>query len=178
MKSQIIYLPVIMALMMVVSCNTGPKPEKTKDTTATADSDTSPSFDPSKISQERYVSTREDVRHFIEELNKIISSGNYNSWKSMLSPEYFSDISSPESLSQMSEQPAMKRQKIILKTPEDYFKHVVVPSRANSRVDDIEFISENRVKAFTINTNNRTGEEQRLRLYDLEKTNNTWKIIN
>jgi hypothetical protein len=176
MKSQIIYLPVIMALIMVVSCNSvsnSEKPNNSKGTTSSGNS----VFDPSKISQDMYVSTRDDVRNFIDELNKIISKGDYNSWKAALSQEYFSKLSSPENLNLMSEQPAMKRLKIVLKTAEDYFKHVVVPSRANSRVDDIEFIGENRVKAFTINTN-RAGEEQRLRLYDLEKTNNTWKIIN
>jgi len=56
---------------------------------------------------------------------------------------------------------------------------VVVASRAETgvRVDDIEFISLNRVQAFTVTTN-RAGEEVRLRLYDLEKIGNSWTIIN
>jgi len=72
----------------------------------------------------------------------------------------------------------MKTRNIILRTPEDYFTNVVVPSRANSRVDDIEFIGTNRVKAFTVMQNSRTGEEQRLVLYDLEKVGNSWLIVN
>jgi hypothetical protein len=48
-----------------------------------------------------------------------------------------------------------------------------VPSRANDRVDDIEFISQKRVKAYTV-----SQKGERLRLYDLEKTNEGWKIIN
>jgi hypothetical protein len=131
----------------------------------------------SKISKEEYAATKIDVQHFIEELNRIISKKDYNSWKAALSPEYFEQISSAENLQQVSELPAMKTRGITLKTAEDYFINVVVPSRANSRVDDIEFIGEHRVKAFTIMTNN-SGEEQRLRLYDLEKTGNIWKIIN
>jgi hypothetical protein len=71
----------------------------------------------------------------------------------------------------------MKTRKIVLKTAEDYFIHVVVPSRANSRVDDIEFIGQNRVKAFSVNKN-RAGEEQRLVLYNLERSGNSWIIIN
>jgi len=133
-------------------------------------------FNPKQISKEQYDSTMEDVRHFIEELNLIISNKDYNSWKAELSPEYFKKISSAENLKQVSELPAMKTRKITLKTVNDYFNYVVVPSRANSRVDDIEFIGANRVKAFTIMTNT-AGEEQRLRLYDLEKTGNIWKII-
>jgi len=71
----------------------------------------------------------------------------------------------------------MKSRRIVLRVPEDYFQYVVVPSRADLRVDDIEFIGSNRVKAFTLTTN-KAGEEVRLRLYDLEKVGNSWTIIN
>jgi len=73
----------------------------------------------------------------------------------------------------------MRTRRIVLRTAEDYFIHVVVAARAETgqRVDDIEFISMNRVKAFTV-THNRAGEEVRLRLYDLEKIGNSWTIIN
>jgi hypothetical protein len=128
------------------------------------------------VSREQYTSTKEDVQHFIEGLNQIIRRRDFNAWKAALSTAYFNKISSPGNLQQMSDLPAMKTRGITLKTAEDYFINVVVPSRANSRVDDIEFLGENRVKAFTVMTN-KTGEEQRLRLYDLEKTGNIWKII-
>jgi len=134
-------------------------------------------FDPSVITKEVYDTTKIDVQHYIEELNGIIKSRNYKAWRANLSDEYFMEISSDENLQQISELPAMKNRRIVLKTAEDYFINVVVPSRANSRVDDIEFIGINRVKAYTLNTS-RTGEEQRLRLYELEQTGNTWKIIN
>jgi hypothetical protein len=135
------------------------------------------SFDPRTVSQTQYAETREEVQHFIEGLNRIIGNKNYSAWRSALSNEYFRRISSPENLRQMSEQPALKTKNIVLRTPQDYFNNVVVPSRANSRVDDIEFIGRNRVKAFTVNKN-RAGEEQRLVLYDLEKVGNSWIIIN
>ena len=133
-------------------------------------------FDPTRVSQDYYNSTREDVRQFVEALNRLIQNGDYEAWKNSLSPEYFAEISSPENLQRLSELPAMVTRRIVLRTPQDYFTHVVIPSRANLRVDDIEFISENRVKAFTINIIR--GEEQRLRLYDLERIGNTWTIIN
>jgi hypothetical protein len=136
-----------------------------------------PTFNQNQITQEYRASTMSDVRIFIEELNGIIRRREYNKWKSALSAEYFAEISSPEYLRATSELPAMKTRQVILRSPEDYFRHVVVPSRSNSRVDDIEFISSNRVKVFTVMLN-KAGEEQRLRLYDLERSGNTWKIIN
>jgi hypothetical protein len=134
-------------------------------------------FDPASVSQTTYNSTKEEVRFFIEDLNQIIKNKDYNAWKTVLSSEYFKEISSEENLKKMSEQPAMKTRKIVLKTPEDYFENVVVPSRDNFHVDDIEFIGRYKVKAFTVTTN-KSGDEQRIRLYDLEKINNSWTIIN
>jgi len=134
-------------------------------------------FDPGTISRAQFDSTMDEVQKFIEGLNLIIGNKNYRAWRAVLSPEYFKEISSPENLKQISEQPAMKTRRIVLRTAEDYFTHVVVPSRANNHVDDIEFFGRNRVKAFSINTN-RTGEVQRLRLYDLEKDGDSWIIIN
>jgi hypothetical protein len=130
-------------------------------------------FDPSSISQEVFDSTKVDVQHFIQDLNQIIRSRNYTVWVSHLGDEYFAEKSSPEYLARISEQPRLTTQKIVLNTPQDYFIHVVVPSRANDHVDDIEFVSPTRVKAYTVTPNG-----QRLRLYDLESSGNTWKIIN
>ena len=134
-------------------------------------------FDPGSISRAQFDTTMDEVQKFIEELNRIIGTKNYRAWRAVLSPEYLNEISSPENLRQISDQPAMKTRRIVLKTAEDYFLHVVVPSRANNHVDDIEFFGRNRVKAFSINTN-RAGESMRLRLYDLEKNGNSWIIIN
>ena len=178
MEYKKIHLIIIPVLLMVLSCGSRPKAETTQElTNGNGTAVTEESFDPLNITQEYYTSTMEDVRSFIEELNRIIRNRNYNAWRATLSPEYFEEISSSENLQQISEQPAMTTRRIVLKNAEDFFMHVVVPSRANSRVDDIEFISLSRVKAFTINTN-RAGEEQRLLLYNLEKTGNLWKIIN
>jgi len=191
-------LPFIPVLILFFSCVTGPGVEtqqeevtiqevSVQETTVTETAAAAvveekqvtkeETFDPGSVSQEYYVLTKEDVQHFIEDLNRIISNRNYNAWKNALSPEYFAEISSPYNLQQISESPAMTTRKIVLRTAEDYFINVVVPSRANSRVDDIEFVNRDRVKAFTI-TRNRAGEEQKLRLYDLERTGNMWKIIN
>ena len=134
-------------------------------------------FDPSSISQQERDKAKMEIQELIKQLNGIIRAKNYNSWVNYLDNDYFAAINSPEFLERVSKSPAMVRQKIILKTAQDYFYHVVVPSRTNDRVDDIEFISMNRVKAFIVNIN-KNGEEERLRLYDLEKTGTGWKIIN
>ena len=174
----------ILPVILVFSCGSNPKPEqKEEDKTVAEETGTQETTQATRVeetftvSREYYDTTMDEVRHFINDLNHVISSRNYNLWRAALSDDYFNGISSQEYLQQLSEQPAMKTRRIVLRTPEDYFLYVVVPSRANSRVDAIEFVNRNRVKAFTV-TVNRAGEEQRLRLYDLEKIGNTWKIIN
>ena len=159
-------------LIFAISCGS---PPAQKDAAKSSDEP----FDPNKISQDRYISVREGVQHFIGDLNNVINRKDFNAWKAALSAEYIEETSSPENLERISEMPAMKTQKIILKNLEDYFINVVVPSRASVNVDniDIEFIGQNRVKAFTVTTT-RSGEEQRVRLYDLEQSGNSWKIIN
>jgi hypothetical protein len=132
-----------------------------------------PEFDPGSISEEAKETTKTDVQQYIVNLNRIIRARDYQGWVSNLGEEYFAEKSSREYLAQISQTARMKTQKIVLNTPQDYFLHVVVPSRANDRVDDIDFVSPTRVKAYTIDTKGR-----RLRLYDLERTNNGWKIIN
>jgi hypothetical protein len=133
-------------------------------------------FDPHSISQEVFDSTKVDIKKFIENLNELIRSKNYKAWVSYLSDDYITERSSAEFLTGSSDmlmrsRDPSKRRK--LNTLEDYFLYVVVPSRANDRVDDIEFITQTRIKALTIAPN---GE--RLRLYELENSQNTCKIIN
>ncbi|MDR2049220.1 MAG: hypothetical protein LBP69_07170 [Treponema sp.] len=130
-------------------------------------------FDPNSITKEEFDTTKVEVQHLIQKLNDIIRAKNYASWVSYLEEDYFRLISSREYLDQINRTDRMRKANLVLRNARDYFNNVVVPSRANDRVDDIEFISQNRVKAYTI-----SQKGERLRLYDLEKTNEGWKIIN
>jgi hypothetical protein len=166
-----------LAVIMAFSCKSETAQGSTGNNSSNKSSGKYEAFDPSKISHAKYAATREEVQKFIEQQNVFIREGNFDEWRKSLSDEYFAEISSRENLKRLSEQPGMKTRKIVLKTPQDYFEYVVIPSRADLHVDEIEFISENRVKAFTMITN-KAGEEQRLRLYDLEKIDDSWTIIN
>jgi hypothetical protein len=167
---------VLLPLFVMLSCESQPaveNPPEDKPVPVQVQTVEDDFFDPGTITQEIFDSTKVDVQKFIGDLNQIIRAGNYNAWVSHLGDSYFAEKSSPEYLAQISEQPRLKSRRIVLLSPEDYFTHVVVPSRANDHVDDIEFVSQNRVKAYTITPNG-----QRLRLYDLENIGGSWKIIN
>jgi hypothetical protein len=182
MKSKVFGILLIVVVILMVSCRSEPKAIQETNTSQVLKTETSPRqtkeiFDIKAISQAQHDSTLDEVQRFIGNLNDIINKKNYNAWKETLSSDYFDRISSSQFLKEMSDQPAMKTRNIILRTAEDYFTNVVVPSRADSHVEEIEFIDTSRVKAFTI-TKNRAGEEQWLVLYDLEKGGNSWLIVN
>jgi hypothetical protein len=130
-------------------------------------------FDPASITREEFDITKVEVQHLIQKLNDIIKAKNYASWVSYLEEDYFRLISSREYLDRINRTDRMRKANLVLRNARDYFNNVVVPSRTNDRVDDIEFVSHSRVKAYTI-----SQKGERLRLYDLEKTNEGWKIIN
>lgn len=137
-------------------------------------------FDPANVSEELYKSTREEVQLFIENLNEIIKNRDYNAWQASLSSEYIDAVASPVNLNWISDSAIMKRNHIVLKDLNDYFTYVVIPARSDDRIHsenvDIEFINENRVTAFTTRTSS-SGEGIIEILYDLEKIDNSWKII-
>jgi S-adenosylmethionine:diacylglycerol 3-amino-3-carboxypropyl transferase len=101
----------------------------------------------------------------------VIQRQDYQAWLAHLTPEYVAYYSDPVLLAQYSEYPILKRQGVNLRTLKDYFVYLVYPSRQNDRVDDIDFVSENLVKAITV-----SPKGNRDILYILEKHGDTWKI--
>jgi hypothetical protein len=133
-------------------------------------------FDPQQVSQELFDATLDEVQRFITALNTIIRARRYDDWIKNLSREYIETYSSPDYLKKASADPLFKSRRIVLASLKDFFMYNVVPSRANIdkvEVDDIEFITPTRVKAYTVN-----ARGQRLRLYELEKDGGDWKVVN
>jgi hypothetical protein len=182
----------VLAAFFAVSCGGGPEPQPAVQTTQDVpaqSAETVPvevpesaeiseqpaaeTFDPSSITKEEFDAAKIEVQQLIQKLNGIIKAKNYAGWVSYLEEDYFRLISSKEYLDRINRTDRMRKANLVLSNARDYFNNVVVPSRANDRVDDIEFVSHKRVKAYTI-----SQKGERLRLYDLEKTNEGWKIIN
>ncbi|MCF7938870.1 MAG: hypothetical protein K9L68_09765 [Spirochaetales bacterium] len=123
-----------------------------------------------EISEEVYTETFSDVENVIRELSSIIRKENFNAWKEYLTKEYIEEYSDPQTLRELSEYPLFKKNNIKLDSLRDYFQYVVVPSRSSARLDDLEFIGKEKVKAIMIE------DEQRIVLFYLEKTQTGWKI--
>ena len=143
-------------------------------------------FDPGSISMEHYEAVKEEVQALIAELNRIIRARNYHEWITHLSESFYREINSQAFLEERTEELFRRDQTVarsmgrdprhvqrrVLRTAMDFFHHIVVPSRSNDRVDDIDFVSERQVKAYTIDVRG-----NRLILYNLEIIDGRWKIV-
>jgi len=181
------FLLIYPVLISVISCESAPNPvniEEREPVTASPEPApeviVEPVSDPAVISYEYYLSTKEEVQQFIDNLNTIIKDKDFKSWEGFLSPDYIEAVSSPMNLNWISDTEIMRRGNIRLKDLRDYFTYVVIPARSSDRIQadkvDIEFINENRVTVYAHRTSN-TGDDVSEILYDLEKINNLWKII-
>ena len=130
-------------------------------------------FDPENVPAEVKEAVKNDIVDYINELNNIIRRRDYREWTKRITATYQRHLSWPENLERASEADRLKKNNVKLQNLYDYFIHVVVPSRDHDRVDDIEFVKEDRVKAYTVDRNSR-----RLRLYELERSGDTWIIVN
>jgi len=178
-------LNLLAAVFLSVACAGNPKPTATQSPylsakppiSVTDQSTTAPpglstkDFDPTKVTEAEKTATFVDVRALIDSLNQIIRRQDYDAWISHLTEEYIQFYSDPVVLAKYSEYPIIKRKGVILATLKDYFNNVVYPSRQNDKVDDIEFVGENNIKAITVSL-----KGERNILYMLEKHGDAWKI--
>jgi len=175
-------LIVLVVAGLAASCAGGPKPapERTPEAVpvdslpgpdAASGTIKAETFDPSVVTEEVKTATFVDVRTLIDSLNQIIRQKDYDAWLKHLTKAYVKYYSDPAILALYSEYPVIKRKGIKLQTLQDYFIYVVYPSRQNDKVDDIEFVGTNLIKAITINS-----KGDRNILYMLEKHGDAWKI--
>lgn len=122
------------------------------------------------VTEEVYSKTFDEIEVFIRNLNEIIRNEDYDTWLTFLSEDYIERTSDPKYLKQQSEQPLLKKSNVRLSSLRDYFTYVVVPSRTQAQLDEIEFIDESQVRAFAMIKNTKAL------LYLLVRENGNWKI--
>jgi hypothetical protein len=124
-----------------------------------------------QVSAEKKQASLVEIRALVDKLNAIIARKAFSDWKTYLDEDYIHTYGDPVRLKAYStSSPFLKQLKINLKTLEDYFKFVVVPSRADVSVEDISFVDEDRVQVWTVVDN------ERVLLYLLKLYGKEWKI--
>jgi hypothetical protein len=169
------FVPLVFILLLTVSCITRP-PAKPAPPPATIPSASEHPGDISKpsvyqVTPEKKQASLVAIKSLVDRLNSIIANQSFEEWKTYLDAAYLSIYSDPVRLKEYSaNSPFLKQYGIRLRSLEDYFRFVVVPSRANVIVDDISFLDENRVNVWTVVDN------ERVLLYLLKLYGKEWKI--
>lgn len=100
---------------------------------------------PDPTSEETY----DDVEQLVDRLNRIIADRNYGSWREQLSETYIETFSDPEVLGEFERAAVLRRSGIRLRTLSDFFHHVVVPSRQDARLEELQPDGERTVLALS-----------------------------
>ncbi|MBI9099244.1 MAG: hypothetical protein JEY91_12235 [Spirochaetaceae bacterium] len=122
-----------------------------------------------EVSEDLYKKTFDEIEDLINQVTQLIRKRNFNGWKKFLSENYIEMVGSAEHLRKVSESPSLK-DVIELRNLRDYFQWVVVPSRANAKLDEIIFKDEEHVTAYMYIDDNRTI------LFQFEIIDGMWKI--
>jgi hypothetical protein len=123
-----------------------------------------------EVSEEVYKQTFDDIKSIIEKLNRIIHNREYKNWLNYLTDNYVKQTSRPEYLRRWQKDPRLQQKNIVLRTLKDYFDYVVVPTRSEAKLDEIEFRDDTHVYAYTV------FQAKKYLLYNLVKTEKGWKI--
>ena len=171
-------ITIFMGLTMCASVEPAPEPEPEPEPVVEPiveepEPEPEPAPEPEEfiVTEELYTETLEDIRSMVENLNKIISEKDFETWKSNLTDAYIAHHSDPALLKEYTDRFKQRGYNYRINDFEDYFTYLVVSSRLNAAVvDEIQFIDPDHVTAFT------KIKDKMLVLYYLEKVENKWKI--
>lgn len=121
-----------------------------------------------KIPEEVFTEDKKAILNIISELSSIMQNKDYMGWIKYLSEDSILYWRNSANLSSISKRLPIKG--LRLKTLEDYFRNVFIPSRLNRNVDEIRYISKTKVKAVQMNNN------EDIIYYEFEKINGKWLL--
>lgn len=133
-----------------------------------ADEEVVAQFEGVSITKKEKEIAKSEIREVVKKLNDITAQKDYGRWRYWLSTEYRKEYSKLEVLKKASEGLPAHQKGTQLKSIEDYFYYVFVPSRQNKVFDDITYLSPTKVEART--TDSKV-------LYRFEKIDERWLLV-
>lgn len=120
------------------------------------------------ITQDTFLADKKEILEKIDALAQIMLARDYEKWLYYLSPSSKAYWQNQKNLADVSSRLPVKG--YTLKNLEDYFRMIFIPSRQNSKVDEIRYISSTLVKAVQVRGS------QDVVYYVFIKINNTWLL--
>lgn len=156
MKKIILILPILFSLSLFFSCGTTENVEKPVESEEVkvpeAINDeylrSTKSLGEEKVTVEEFEEDKAAILRIIEELSVIMNNGDKGLWLTYIDPESQVYYSNTTNLRKVREK--LPNKQIQLHGIGDYFKYVFIPSRKNSQIDEIRYISRNNIKAVQV----------------------------
>lgn len=127
------------------------------------------------VSKDTFESDKAEILRTIESLKTIMSDFDYQSWLLYIDNESKVYWSKPANLKKAQGKLPIKG--LQLKTLQDYFKYVFVPSRAGRNISTIRYESENYVKAVQITSLDSSETEEKYTVYYyFNKIDGHWQL--
>ena len=120
------------------------------------------------VSMDTYEKDKKEILAKISELNVIMKNKDYKSWTGYIEPNSINYWSQKKNLSSASKQLPVKG--IQLKTLEDYFNYVFIPSRVGRKIDEIRYISSTSIKAVQVRN------DDVIIFYNFKKVKGEWFV--
>jgi hypothetical protein len=162
------------AVTVLFSCasqpKTGPAPQNQPDSSQQTVAPGEGAHEEFIVTRELYNRTFDEVKQVIADLTALISARDYDGWRSYLTADYIARTSNPDFLATASHSGVLQKSGIVLRSLKDYFQNVVVSSRVQASLDDINFVDANHVKALTI------IDGRPVILYYLVREDGRWKV--
>ena len=120
-------------------------------------------------SKEEFIQDKTEIINTIKELQKIMDKQDYQAWLPYISRNSIQYYSSPVNIRKANKR--LPDKTIIFRGLEDYFKYIFIPSRKQSKVDEIRYINKSEVKAVQVLPNNST-----VVYYNFIREDGKWKV--
>lgn len=121
------------------------------------------------VTKEEFIDDKTEILHIISELQDIMENEDTEAWLKYISPDSIRYYSSPVNIRKA--QKKLPNKTIQLNGIGDYFKHVFIPSRKRSNVDEIRYISKTNIKAVEVKDDGST-----VVYYQFVKVNGKWLV--
>jgi len=121
------------------------------------------------VTVEEFENDKAEILKIIDELRLIMNTGDKTKWLTYIDPDSVTYYSNTNNLRKVREK--LPNKQIQLHGIGDYFKYVFIPSRKNSQIDEIRYISKNNIKAVQVKE-----DKSELVYYYFIKKDNKWYV--
>ena len=121
------------------------------------------------VTVEEFETDKAEILKIINELKVIMDNGDKTKWLTYIDPDSINYYSNHTNLRKVREK--LPNKQIQLHGIGDYFKYVFIPSRKNSNIDEIRYISKSNIRAVQIRE-----DKSELVYYNFVKKDNKWYV--